>query len=117
MIIGGDYESALNVLRVEKLVDKHIRRFPKSDVAQRLFAAVESMDATEIFEAAHALKGVCSNLGLTGLAEKASVITEEYRPGNERHLTDDEVKACVGAIKNDYETAAEGIRLYEVSGE
>ena len=47
MIIGGDYESALNVLRVEKLVDKHIRRFPKSDVAQRLFAAVESMDATE----------------------------------------------------------------------
>ena len=26
--IGEDYEQALKVLRVEKLVDKHIRRFP-----------------------------------------------------------------------------------------
>ena len=26
--IGGDYEQALKVLRVEKLADKHIRKLP-----------------------------------------------------------------------------------------
>ena len=27
--IGGDYDRALSVLRIEKLIDKHIRKLPR----------------------------------------------------------------------------------------
>ena len=111
--IGGDYEGALRVLRVEKLVDKHIRRFAENDATERLVIAGETMDPAELFEAAHAMKGVCANLGLTLLSDEASGITEEFRPGNERKLSDDEVRARIYAIHEKYKSTVEEIRKYE----
>ena len=110
--IGGDFEQATRVLRVEKLIDKHIRKFAGNPIFERLFAATESMDATELFESTHAIKGVCSNLGLTNLAALASDVTEEYRPGNARKLSDEEVKAKLAALKEGYEKTIEGIKAY-----
>ena len=111
--IGGSYEQAIGVLRVEKLVDKHIRRLGSNGVVNRVIAAGETMDPTELFESAHAMKGVCGNLGLPRLAEAASEIAEEYRPGNPRRLTDDEVKEKINRIADIYRQTAEGIRKYE----
>ena len=71
------------------------------------------MDATELFEASHAVKGVCANLGLVTLSGAASEISEEFRPGNPRKLSDDEVKERIGKISAMYERTAEGIRQYE----
>ena len=82
--IGEDYEQALRVLRVEKLVDKHIRKLPKNGLIEALLAAGEGMDATQLFETAHAAKGNCGNLGLTKLREATSEIAEEFRPGSGR---------------------------------
>ena len=82
--IDGDYEQALKVLRVEKLMDKHIRKLPQNKVFAALHAAGEGMDAEQLFENAHALKGVCSNLGLVKISEAASEIAEEFRPGSSR---------------------------------
>ena len=110
--IGGDFEQATRVLRVEKLIDKHIRKFADNPIFERLFAATESMDPTELFESTHAIKGVCSNLGLTKLAALASDVTEEYRPGNARKLSDEEVKAKLAALKEGYEKTIEGIKAY-----
>ena len=111
--IGGSYEQAIGVLRVEKLVDKHIRRLCSNGVVNRVIAAGETMDPTELFESAHAMKGVCGNLGLPRLAEAASEIAEEYRPGNPRRLTDDGVKEKINRIADIYRQTAEGIRKYE----
>lgn len=113
--IGGDYEQAIGVLRVEKLVDKHIRKFTKNDVVERLLTAGESMDPTELFEAAHAMKGVSSNLGLVALSNAASELTEEYRPGKERKLSDDEVKTRIQSICDLYSLTVEKIQRYEES--
>lgn len=110
--IGGDYSQALRVLRVEKLVDKHIRKLSKNGVVDNLLAASDGMDPTQLFETAHAVKGVCANLGLTGIAEIASEIAEEYRPGNSRTMTDDQVKEKLQAIAVQYERAKEGIDRY-----
>ena len=110
--IGGDFEQATRVLRVEKLIDKHIRKFADNPIFERLFAATESMDPTELFESTHAIKGVCSNLGLTKLAALASDVTEEYRPGNARKLSDEEVKTKLAALKEGYEKTIEGIKAY-----
>ena len=110
--IGGDYEQALRVLRVEKLVDKHIRKLTKNGVVDRLIAAGEDMDPTQLFETAHAVKGICANLGLTRIAEAASEISEEYRPGNPRTMSDEEVKQKLQEIADLYQATTEGIENY-----
>ena len=113
--IGEDYEQALRVLRVEKLVDKHIRRLPKNGLIEALLAAGEGMDAGRLFEAAHAAKGNCGNLGLTKLCEALSEITEEFRPGNARKKTDDEIRGKLEEIAALYEKTVEAIRRYEAA--
>ena len=113
--IGGDYDQAMRILRMDKLLDKHIRKFTKNNLVENLLAAGESMDPTALFEAAHALKGVSANLGLTALSNAASEITEEFRPGASRRLSDDEVKAKLRALGELYRTVAVVIRRYEVA--
>lgn len=111
--LGENYEQALRVLRMDKLVDKHIRKLTKNGLVESLLAAGESMDPTELFEKAHAVKGNCGNLGLTRLAAAASDIAEEYRPGNPRKMTDAEVKEKLRQTASLYDQAAEAIRRYE----
>ncbi len=110
--IGGDYAQAARVLRVEKLIDKHIRKFPQNGVAEELLAAGKEMDANRLFESAHALKGICSNLGLVRLAEAASRVTEEYRPGTARSMSDGEVAELLREIESIYRVTTDGIRRY-----
>lgn len=110
--IDGDYEQALKVLRVEKLMDKHIRKLPQNKVFAALHAAGEGMDAEQLFENAHALKGVCSNLGLVKISEAASEIAEEFRPGSSRAMSDEQVKTIIRDIDAMYQKAVEGIRTY-----
>ena len=111
--IDGSYEQATAVLRVEKLIDKHIRKFPKVGVVDAVLAAGVEMDPTRMFETAHAMKGVCSNLGLTKLAAEASELSEEFRPGNPRRHSDAEVRAILKDIETLYQKTTEGIRKYE----
>ena len=113
--VGGDYDQAMRVLRMEKLMDKHVRKFPQNGVVEGLLEAVDGMDPTRLFEAAHAMKGVCANLGFVNLSDAASEIVEEFRPGKERKLSDDEVKSRIATIRETYERVTEGIRKYEES--
>ena len=113
--IGGDYDQAVRVLSMDKLIDKHIRKLIKNSVAERLLEAGKSMDANELFEAAHAMKGVCANLGLVTLSGMASEIAEEYRPGSPRKLSDSEVSEKLAKIGEFYAKTADGIKKYEVS--
>lgn len=112
--IGGDYAQALRVLHVEKLMDKHIRKFPKNGVVEALLSAGEKMDPTELFETSHALKGVSANLGLVGMSELASEITEEFRPGSTRSLSDSEITARLKKLEEIYRVTAEEIKKYEL---
>ena len=111
--IDGSYEQATKVLRMDKLIDKHIRKFPKCGAPEAVIAAGGTMDPTALFESAHGMKGVCSNLGLTALAELASAVAEEFRPGNPRKLSDAEVKEILAKIETLYQKTADSIRRYE----
>ena len=113
--IGGDYDQAVRVLRMEKLIDKHIRKLTKNGVVDNLLAAEKDMDPTQLFETAHAMKGVCANLGLTNLSGMASEIAEEYRPGNPRRMTDEAVREKIAQIGECYQKTAMGIQKYEES--
>ena len=111
--IDGDYEQAIRVLRMDKLVDKHIRKLTGNGVVEALIDAGDRMDAAELFEKAHAVKGVCANLGLTKLSGLASEVSEEFRPGNVRKLTDGEVQEKLEKIEELYRKTADGIRRYD----
>ena len=110
--IGGNYEQAVRVMKMDRLIDKYVRKFESSGLDAALAEAGASMDATKLFESAHAMKGVCSNLGLDALADAAHEITEEFRPGNARRLSDEEVSDRLDAIAERYRATAEGIRRY-----
>lgn len=114
-MIGGDYEQALKVLRMDKLLDKHIRKLAKNDLVEKLLAAGENMDAVQLFETAHAIKGVCANLGLTAISGLASDISEEFRPGTDRSLSDGQVQEKIRELGEMFEKTTEGIRKYEES--
>lgn len=114
-VIGGDYEQAKRVLRIDKLIDKHIRRLADNSLFEKLFKVRESLDKTAVFEAGHAIKGVCANLGLVTLSRMASDLTEEFRDGAVRKMSDDEVRAKIDEIEAMYNRTIEGIREYAAS--
>ena len=111
--IGGSYDQAVRVMSKDKLIDKYIRKLKSSNVGEKLAEAGETMDAVKLFESAHAMKGVCSNLGLDDLAKAADRITEEFRPGNARRLSDEAVQSDLRSIIDRYRATVEGIRRYE----
>ena len=111
--IGGNYEQAVRVMKKDKLIDKYIRKLRSSDVGDMLARAGETMDAGKLFESAHAMKGVCSNLGLDALASAADEITEEFRPGNARKLSDAAVREKVEDVLTRFRNTVQGIAEYE----
>ena len=113
--MGGDYEQAVKVLRIEKLIDKHIRKFPDNDIFNGLVEAFKTMDETRLFESSHAIKGVCANLGLTNIASIASDICEEFRPGKSRTRSDDEIRSMVDEVMRLRNLAVECIHAYAAS--
>ena len=110
--IGGNYDAARQIMRMDKLIDKYIRKLTDSKVNESLMAAGAAMDPTGIFESAHAMKGVCANLGLQDLSAAASELSEEFRPGTPRHLTDEQVQEKLRIIDALYQRTAAGIEQY-----
>ena len=111
--IGGNYEHAVRIMKKDKLIDKYVRKLKDSNVGDTLAQASETMDAVKLFESAHAMKGVCANLGLDALASAADEITEEFRAGNPRTLSDEAVREKVADILQRYRDTVEGIAEYE----
>ena len=114
--MGGDYDQAVRVMKKDRLIDKYVRKLTTSNVGEMLAQAGETMNGAKLFESAHAMKGVCSNLGLVALASAADEITEEFRPGNARKLSDEQVKEKLQAVIQRYEDTTRCIREYEAQG-
>ena len=112
-MMGGNYEHAKQIMKMDKLIDRYVRKLKSSGVGDALEAAGETMDEKQLFDSAHALRGVCANLGLDDLARSADIITEEFRAGNSRKMSDEEVKATIQAILSDYRHAVDCITQYE----
>jgi len=113
--MGGNYDHAKQIMKMDKLIDKYVRKLKNSDVGINLAAAAEKMDGTGLFESAHAMKGVCANLGLDNIAAAAEEITEEFRPGNNRTMSDEAVKAKLQDLSEMYQNALVCIEKYENS--
>jgi HPt (histidine-containing phosphotransfer) domain-containing protein len=100
-------------MKKDKMISKYLLKLRNSGLIENLQAAAETLDPTAMFESAHAMKGVCANLGLDLLAEKVSALTEEFRQGSERRCSDDEIRAMLQDICELYNKTAAGIDEYE----
>ena len=110
--VGGSYESAKKILPTDKMLAKFVQKFLADKSCEKLFAAHEAGDATGMFEGSHALKGVCANLGFNELSKMASEISEEYRPGNPRTMSDEEVDRRFTELKALYDRTIAGIQEF-----
>jgi HPt (histidine-containing phosphotransfer) domain-containing protein len=113
--IGGNYAHAQQIMRMDKMISKYLLKLTDSGVFDSLRQAAETMDGKALFESAHAMKGVCANLGLDELASAVGEVTEEFRPGAERSFSDDEVRAKLDKIFALYEKTEKGIEQYRAS--
>ena len=110
--IGGSYDDVRRILPMDNLIAKFVVKFLDDKSAEALFFAWDARDAAALFEGAHAMKGVCANIGLTALSAEASALAEEFRPGRERAMDDAEVQRRVDELRADYDRALEGIRAF-----
>lgn len=79
--IGADYEGVMRRLLKEDRVTRFLGKFRADSMLEPLEKALEAKDFDEAFRAAHNLKGVCQNLGITKLVESSSDMTEALRHG------------------------------------
>ena len=77
----GDYQDALGRLRSDGLVQKFVLKFLADGSYDLLTQSMEEENYAEAFRAAHTIKGVCQNLGLTKLLNSSSELAEALRNG------------------------------------
>ena len=77
----GDYQDALGRLRGDRLVQKFVLKFLADGSYDLLTQSMEEENYAEAFRAAHTIKGVCQNLGLTKLLNSSSELAEALRNG------------------------------------
>ena len=109
--MDADYDEVFGRLRSERLIQKFVLRFPDDGSYQLLLTSLESGDYAEAFRAAHTIKGVCQNLGMTRLGQSSSELTESLRSGAPGPQTDE----LLARVKEDYRQAVDAIRAFQAS--
>lgn len=97
--LGYDYDGVKCRLVKEERILKFLRRIPQDPTYELLLSSVENNQLEEAFRAAHSLKGICLNLGLTGLAQSSSALTENLRGRQEITA---ETDALLQRVMQDY---------------
>ena len=101
--VGGDYAAAKKILMMDKMILRYLPKLAEDPSRSLLQAAWEKKDRKGMFEALHAMKGVCANLGLTSLAVKAGSALEPLRPGSTLAVSDEELSRQVKEICSQYD--------------
>lgn len=78
--VDGDYEGVKSRLLTEERILKFVNLFFDDPTYQNLVANLDSGNLKEAFRAAHTLKGVARDLGLTQIADPASELADALRP-------------------------------------
>lgn len=102
----ADYAGVLRRLGTEARVLRFLAMLPEDTSYAGLERALGAGDAAEAFRAAHSLKGISANLGLTALYESANALSEALRGGR----LDAGAQALATQLRTDYGNTVECIR-------
>ena len=111
--IGGCYESAKRTMMMDKMINRFVLKFLNDKSYEKLTAGKEAGDPVAMFEGAHALKGVCANLGFDDLSKMASDVAEEFRPGHTPAMPPEELDRRFEEIGALYQRTIAGIQQFQ----
>ncbi len=80
--IGADYDGVLRRFMTAERIKRFVTKLPADNNFNMLKDAIESKDFELAFRAAHTLKGLGLNLGLTQLADSSAKLSDALRSGN-----------------------------------
>lgn len=105
--VGGDYNEITARIPSESILKRFLLDFLEDKTFITLSQAVLAGHREEAFQAAHALKGICLNLGFGGLEEADQRLTEVLRTG-----FSPEVPELFEAVAGEYEKLIRAISEY-----
>ena len=108
--MGGNYEEVLGRLRSDRLIQKFVLKFVDDGSYQLLLDSMSSQNYEEAFRAAHTIKGVCQNLGLTRLLNSSSQLSEALR-----HGYTPEADGLAEQVGRDYQDTVGAIRAFQAA--
>ena len=107
---GGNYNNAVQTMMNDAFITRMLTKFIEKNSYKDIISNYESKNLHGVFEAAHSLKGVCGNLALTPLYEKASVICEATRTLTEGQEVN--IDAEINNLKECFETISRAIKAF-----
>lgn len=99
-LVGGSYDDMSERFPSDALILRFLTMLPQDGSMELLARSMDAADAKTAFRAAHTLKGVALNLGLTALANACSALTEELRGSD---VLPDSVPALHAAVRREYD--------------
>lgn len=101
---GGNYDSVIQRFLTEERTKRFLKMFLKDPSYEQLESSLKTEDVDEAFLAAHTLKGVCLNIGLSRLYTSSSDVTEALR-GRDLNAAMQKMQA----LRRDYMEVMNGI--------
>lgn len=103
----ADYEDVMRRLVNEERVKKFLGKLLEDRSFLNLTEAMAEGDMERAFQAAHSLKGISLNMGITPLAESSSALTEVLRA---REMNE-EIAPLFEKTRKNYEDMAAAVRM------
>ncbi len=107
--MDADYEGVLHRFMTADRVKRFLLKLPADNNFASLEESIKAQDFATAFRAAHSLKGIGLNLGLTVLADSSSQLSEALRDGTPK----EGYEALYDKVCKDYHQAIDAIECLD----
>lgn len=116
-VIGGDLDGVRGRLLTDERIVKFLTIFLQDTSYSNLVTHLEAGDLKEAFRAAHTIKGISRDLGLTPLFTYSSQLADVLRPDEEGNPAGplDQVEGLMAQIKSAYQLTVDAIGALQTS--
>ena len=109
---GFDYDNAVyRFLGNEQMYHKFLKKLLDDTCYEQIVQGIVRGSASDVFTAAHTLKGVAANLGITPVHQLASQITEATRDKADADVDFAQIKAMAATLEGKYKRSCELIAM------
>ena len=107
---GGNYSFAIQMMMNDQFIKRMLTKFVQNNSFKDVVDSYEAKNIRGVFDASHSLKGVCGNLALTPLYEKAVVICEKTRLVHENDFI--ELDLEINELKEAYDLVITSLKSF-----
>lgn len=109
---GFDYDNAVyRFLGNEQMYQKFLKKLLEDTCYEQIVQGLAKQSAADVFSAAHTLKGVAANLGITPVQQLASHITEATRDKADADVDFEQIEVMTRQLEEKYKRSCELIAM------